>query len=82
MLNDILWANVYLLEDPNCSFWKEVLRAASAKITLEFKCWVMMKGHTVRVKEILRMRHMLKRGNEKLFNEDGFFFTFSLGKLN
>ncbi|PMD22317.1 hypothetical protein NA56DRAFT_702677 [Hyaloscypha hepaticicola] len=51
MLNDILWENVYLLEDRKSSFWKEV----------------MVKGYTTRVKEILKMRNMLKRGNKKLF---------------
>jgi hypothetical protein len=82
MLNDILWANVYLLDNPKSGFWKEVLRAASAKIPLALKCWVMVKGYTTRVKEILKMRNMLKRGNKKLFNGDAFVFTFSLGQLN
>lgn len=82
MLNDILWANVYLLDSPKSGFGKEVLRAASAKIPLALKCWVMVKGYTTRVKEILKMRNMLKRGNKNLFNRDAFVFTFSLGQLN
>jgi hypothetical protein len=82
MLNDILWANVYLLDDPKSSFWKEVLRAASAKIPLAMNCWVMVEGCTERVKKILKMRNVLKCGNKKLFNGDAFFFTFSKGMLN
>jgi len=82
MLNDILWANVYLLDNPKSRFWKEVLRAASAKIPLAMNCWVMVEGCTERVKKILKMRNMLKSGNKKLFNKDAFLFTFSMGKLN
>jgi hypothetical protein len=82
MLNDILWANFYLLDNPKSSFWKEVLRAASAKIPLAMECWVMVKGCTERVYKILMKRNMLEYGNKKLFNKNAFFFTFSLGKLN
>ena len=75
MLNDILWANVYLLDNLKSSFWKEVLRAASAKIPLAMECWVMVKGCTERVYKILMKRNMLKYGNKKLFNKNAFSVT-------
>jgi hypothetical protein len=35
------------------------------------------EGNTARVKEILKMRNMLKRGNKELFNGDAFFLLHS-----
>jgi hypothetical protein len=75
----VLWATVYLLEDPKFEFWQEVLIVASSKVPEDLNCWVLLGGITAKVYAILKSYNLLIHDRKQLFKAGTFYFSFKRG---
>jgi hypothetical protein len=79
MLHTVLWANIYLLEDRENGFWKEVKRVATAKVPKDLSCEILIKGDTEKVRRVFRSIDLLVHNGKHFFNGDNFYFSFRNG---
>jgi hypothetical protein len=79
MLHTVLWANIYLLEDRENGFWKEVKRVATAKVPKDLSCEILVKGDTEKVRRVFRSINLLVHNGKHFFNGDNFYFSFRNG---
>lgn len=79
MLHTVLWANIYLLEDRENGFRKEVKRVATAKVPKDLNCEILVKGDTEKVRRVFRSLNLLVHNGKHFFHGDNFYFSFRNG---
>jgi hypothetical protein len=79
MLHLVLWANVYLLEDPQNEFWKQVECTASERVPRNLNCEVLVKGNIEKVFRVFKKQDLLVHEGNHFFNRESFYFSFREG---